>query len=164
MPANLSAGLLMFTVKNGELKIFLVHPGGPFFKNKDKGYWGIPKGLPDENEELLNAAKREFEEETGMKPKGDFIPLGTVKQKNGKVVHAWGFKCEDDSPVDVNCNTFEMEWPPKSGRKQSFPEIDKGEFFSINEAKEKINEAQKEFIMRLEKYLLESKLISLFSL
>ena len=153
MAAYISAGLLMYTVKNDGLKIFLVHPGGPFFKNKDKGYWGIPKGLPDENEELLNAAKREFEEETGMKPKGDFISLGTVKQKNGKVVHAWGFECEDDSPVEVKCNTFEIEWPPKSGKRQSFPEIDRGEFFSLSKGKEKINEAQKEFLIRLEEYL-----------
>jgi predicted NUDIX family NTP pyrophosphohydrolase len=143
----------MYTLKNGELKVFLVHPGGPFFQNRDKGYWGIPKGLQDENEELLETAKREFEEETGMKPSGDFIPLGTIKQKTGKIVHAWGFEREDDSPIEINCNHFEIEWPPKSGEKLSFPEIDKGEFFTVGGAKEKIIEAQIEFITRLEEYL-----------
>ena len=153
MTANISAGLLMFTIKNGELKVFLVHPGGPFFEKRDKGYWGIPKGLQDENEELLLTAIREFEEETGIKPKGDFISLGSVKQKTGKIVHAWGFKCEDDSQIEIKCNEFEIEWPPKSGKKLSFPEVDKGEFFTVSEANGKIIEAQSEFITRLEAHL-----------
>jgi predicted NUDIX family NTP pyrophosphohydrolase len=153
MAANLSAGLLMFTIKNGELKVFLVHPGGPFFEKRDKGYWGIPKGLQDENEDLLKTAVREFEEETGIKPEGDYIPLGSVKQKTGKIVHAWGFKCEDDSQIEIKCNTFEIEWPPNSEKMLSFPEVDKGEFFTVGEAKEKIIEAQKEFITRLEAHL-----------
>ena len=153
MSANISAGLLMYSIKSGELKVFLVHPGGPFFANRDNGYWGIPKGLQDENEELLKTAKREFEEETGIKPEGDFIPLGSVKQKTGKIVHAWGFKWEDDSKIEIKCNEFEIEWPPKSGKKLTFPEVDKGEFFTVSEANEKMIEAQREFIARLEAHL-----------
>jgi predicted NUDIX family NTP pyrophosphohydrolase len=153
MPVNISAGLLMYTFYEGKLKIFLVHPGGPFFKNKNNGYWSIPKGLIEVNENLLDAAKREFEEETGIVPGGEFIPLGTVIQKNNKTVHAWAFKTEGEKEVEVKSNLFEIEWPPKSGRKQKFPEIDKGEFFTEETAKEKINPAQVDFIERLKIYL-----------
>jgi predicted NUDIX family NTP pyrophosphohydrolase len=149
MPNHISAGLLMYTLKNEKLKIFLVHPGGPFFTNKDAGYWGIPKGLPEAGEELIDAAKREFEEETGIKPKGEFLPLGSVVQKSGKIVHAWAFGCENDDKLIIECNTFKMEWPPKSGKFREFPEIDKGEFFLEEEAKVKINSAQLSFIERL---------------
>jgi len=153
MSELISAGLLMYTRKNNELKFFLVHPGGPFFKNKDNGYWSIPKGLSEEGEDLLAAAMREFEEETGIKPEGKFISLGTIKQKSGKTVHAWAFECENDNPIEITCNTFEIEWPPKSGKIQKFPEADMGEFFSEDEAKKKINSAQIEFIERLKDYI-----------
>ncbi len=153
----ISAGLLMYCLKNLELKLFLVHPGGPFFTKKDEGYWGIPKGLAEKDEDLFEAAKREFEEETGIVPEGKFIPLDSVIQKSGKKVYAWAYEVRDDSPIEITCNTFEIEWPPRSGEKQNFPEVDKGEFFTVEEVKEKINPAQIDFIDRLEKYLNSSK-------
>ena len=153
MIAAVSAGLLMYSINKGELNVFLVHPGGPFFKNKDIGYWGIPKGLQDDDEALLNTALREFREETGINPTGDFIPLGSVKQKNGKTVYAWAFRVESDEPVEIKSNTFELEWPPHSGNKQHFPEVDKGEFFLPDAAREKMVETQREFISALEKHL-----------
>ena len=152
MAELVSAGLMMFTLKEGEIKVFLVHPGGPFFSKKDEGYWGIPKGLIEKDEELLDAAKREFKEETGLNPKGKFIPLDFIIQKGGKKVYAWAFEANDDSPFELECNTFEMEWPPRSGKRQSFPEVDRGEFFNLENAKKKINSAQLEFINRLKKY------------
>jgi predicted NUDIX family NTP pyrophosphohydrolase len=157
MVKNVSAGLLMYAIKDDKLKVFLVHPGGPFFKNKDNGYWSIPKGLVEGNEDLLDTAKREFEEETGIVPEGEFIPLGTVTQKNNKTVYTWAFEINNSNAVSVKSNLFEMEWPPKSGRKQKFPEIDKGEFFTEESAKEKINPAQIEFIERLKSYLMIGK-------
>ncbi len=148
MPVH-SAGLLMYNNSNGELKIFLVHPGGPFFTKKDDGYWGIPKGLVEKDEDYLQAAKREFEEETGIKPVGEFISLGTTTQTNNKIVHAWAFESESSEQIEITCNTFEMEWPPNSGKKQQFPEVDKGEFFNINDARKKTYSAQHVFIDRL---------------
>ena len=144
-----SAGLLMYSVNKGEIKFFLVHPGGPFFANKDEGYWGIPKGIPEENEQLLDTAKREFKEETGLNFDDNFIPLGTVKQKNNKTVHAWAFKTDMDNPVEITCNTCQVEWPPNSGSRITIPEVDKGKFFDEEEARKKINSAQIEFIERL---------------
>lgn len=138
----------MFSRKNG-LKVFLIHPGGPYFKNKDDDYWGIPKGLAEEGEDLLPAAIREFEEETGIKPEGSFIPLGIITQKGGKKVHAWSFECRDDSPITIVSNTCEIEWPPRSGKKITIPEVDKGEFFTIAEAKIKMKKAQQEFLTNL---------------
>jgi predicted NUDIX family NTP pyrophosphohydrolase len=157
MAELLSAGLMMYSLKNSKLKIFLIHPGGPFFSKKDEGYWGIPKGLPEKDEDLFKAAKREFEEETGIVPEGEFIPLDSVRQKSGKKVYAWAYEVENDAPIEITCNTFEMEWPLRSGKKQNFPEVDKGEFFTAEEAKKKINPSQKDFIDRLEKYLDSSK-------
>lgn len=144
-----SAGLLMYRIKDGQPEIFLVHPGGPFFKNKDDGWWSIPKGLPEEGEELLSAAKREFQEETGIKPQGHFIPLGQVKQKGGKIVHAWAFQGEWEEAQGILCNTFEMDWPPRSGKKQAFPEIDRAVWLKTEDALHKINQAQKDFITSL---------------
>jgi predicted NUDIX family NTP pyrophosphohydrolase len=143
----------MYAVNDGTLKVFLVHPGGPFFIQKDNGYWGIPKGLQDKNEDLLDTAIREFSEETGIIPSGDFFPLGSVKQKNGKTVHAWAFQVENSNSVTIQSNTFELEWPPNSGKKQNFPEVDKGEFFPVDIAREKIIEAQSWFISELERLL-----------
>jgi predicted NUDIX family NTP pyrophosphohydrolase len=149
----ISAGLLMYNLKGNELQLFLVHPGGPFFKKKDEGYWGIPKGLIEKNEDLFTAAKREFEEETGIAPVGEFIPLDFIIQKSRKKVYAWAFAAKDNSPIQIKCNNFEIEWPPHSGKKQSFPEVDRGEFFSFEDALKKINASQIEFINRLKKYL-----------
>ena len=152
-----SAGLMMYSLKNSKLKIFLVHPGGPFFTKKDEGYWGIPKGLVEKDEDLFETAKREFIEETGIVPSGKFISLDSVIQKSGKKVYAWAYEAEDDVPIEITCNTFELEWPPHSGKKKNFPEVDRGEFFTVEEAKKKINSAQIDFIDRLEKYLNSSK-------
>jgi predicted NUDIX family NTP pyrophosphohydrolase len=157
MAELISAGLLMYKINGKELRVFLVHPGGPIFKNKDEGYWGIPKGLVEVGEDLEDTAKREFEEETGILPIGKFIELGSVKQKSGKTVHAWAFENNDSIPKELNCNTFQMEWPPYSGKKQAFPEVDKGEFFDVSSARKKIIYAQEEFLDRLLEHLKETK-------
>lgn len=136
-----SAGILMYRKRNNELEVFLIHPGGPFFTKKDEGAWSIPKGEIDEREDELSAAKREFEEETGCRPEGLFVPLSPVKQKSGKIVLSWAVEgeCEADS---ITSNTFSLEWPPKSGRVQEFPEADRAAWFTIREARQKINPAQ----------------------
>lgn len=136
-----SAGLLLYRLRNGLLEFLLVHPGGPFWKNKDAGAWTIPKGELADNEEPLAAAVREFEEELGFKPTGSFIELAPIKQKGGKIVHAWAVEGDCD-PAQIKSNTFTMEWPPKSGKQAEFPEVDRAEFFKLGEAKEKINQAQ----------------------
>ena len=148
-----SAGLVMFTLKNDELKILLVHPGGPFFTKKDNGYWGIPKGLIENNENILDAAIREFEEETGIKPGGEYIPLGEIKQNSGKIVHAWAIEVKDDSLSNFESNTFELEWPPGSGKKRNFPEVDKCEFFTLEEIEKKITPSQIPLINNLKAHL-----------
>jgi predicted NUDIX family NTP pyrophosphohydrolase len=135
-----SAGLLLYLRKRN-LEIFLAHPGGPLWAKKDLGVWSIPKGEFEEEEPLL-AAKREFQEETGIDaPQGDYMPLKPVRQKSGKIVYAWAIQAEVDTD-NVHSNDFEMEWPPGSGRRQSFPEIDRGAWFSVEEALEKINPGQ----------------------
>jgi predicted NUDIX family NTP pyrophosphohydrolase len=144
---KISAGLLMYRRKKDVLEYFLVHPGGPFFKNKDLGYWTIPKGEVNEGEELFETAQREFLEETGIKPMPPYFMLGQIKQKGGKIVHAWAFEMDSDNPIQ--CNTFSIEWPPKSGRMASFAEVDMGAYFKYEEALLKINQAQAEFIIRL---------------
>lgn len=145
---NTSAGIMLFRRKP-HLQVLLAHPGGPYWWNKDEGAWSIPKGEVEEGEDLLDAAKREFEEELGFIPEGEYISLGSVKQKGGKTVHAWAvdYQIPDDFIFDPN--EFEMEWPPESGKKEYFPEIDQIEYFSPFEAKKKINPAQTEFISRL---------------
>ncbi len=146
---KVSAGILLYRFKNDELQVFLVHPGGPFWYHKDRHTWSIPKGEVEDGEDLLATAKREFEEETGQKLNTNkLIQLNPVKQKGGKIVYAWATE-GDLNPADLKSNTFELEWPPKSGNLQSFPEIDKGAWFSIGEAMEKINEAQKSFLTQL---------------
>ncbi|CAN5437121.1 NUDIX domain-containing protein [soil metagenome] len=139
----------MFKNVNGQVEIFLVHPGGPFFKNKDLGWWTIPKGLDEEDESLLETAIREFKEETGLTPSGPYIELGNVKQKGGKTVHAWAFEGEWDPASGFTCNYFQMEWPPKSSKFKSFPEIDAAQWIPLNEALLKINQQQKIFLERL---------------
>lgn len=140
-----SAGILLFRKTYNQLQVFLVHPGGPFFKNKDLGVWSIPKGEFLDNEDALVAAKREFLEETGQSITGDFIPLSPVILKSGKKVHAWAVEGDIDHEIIVS-NFFEIEWPPKSGKKQSFAEIDRGAWFDAETAKLKINPAQAAFI------------------
>jgi len=144
-----SAGLLMFRKNQGNLEVLLVHPGGPFFRTKDSGAWTIPKGEATEGEDLRTRAFVEFEEELGIKPTAEWIELGTVKQKGGKTVHAWAFEGDLPEGFVLASNTFTMEWPPRSGRTHEFPEIDRAQFFPIELAKEKINQAQIEFLDRL---------------
>lgn len=134
---------------NPELELFLVHPGGPFFRNRDEGIWTIPKGLIEEDEDGLEAAKREFREETGLEPLGPFAGLDSIRQKGGKTVHAWAFRGDVPDSYEPVSNTFELEWPPRSGIKKDFPEIDRALFFTVGEAVKKINHAQILFIERL---------------
>lgn len=138
--AKQSAGILLYRIKS-EPEVFLVHPGGPFFTKKDLGVWSIPKGEFDHTETALEAAKREFEEETGKAVDGDFVQLKPVTQKSGKVVHAWALEGDIDADKIVS-NTFEMVWPLNSGKMKEFPENDKGAWFTMDEAKIKINERQ----------------------
>lgn len=136
-----------------ELEVFLVHPGGPFFRNKDEGAWTVPKGEVEAGEEPLTTARRELEEETGIvPPEGDFTPLGEVRQKGGKRVMAWAFEGDCD-PTAIESGSFEIEWPPRSGRRQRFPEVDRAEFFPAPQARVKLNPAQVAFIDRLEQAL-----------
>jgi len=146
--SNQSAGILLYRKTDDELQVFLVHPGGPFFKNKDDGAWSIPKGEFLTDEDPLAAAKREFEEETGQAVEGNFIELKPVRLKSGKNVHAWAVEGDIDHATIIS-NSFEMEWPPKSGKKQSFPEIDRARWFNTSEAKLKLNAAQAAFINEL---------------
>jgi predicted NUDIX family NTP pyrophosphohydrolase len=143
-----SAGLLMYRLKEGQLRVLLAHPGGPFFKSKDEGAWSIPKGVIDANEEPLAAACREFSEEIGIFPEGPFLELTPVKQKGGKTVHAWAFEGDCD-PAAITSNVFAIEWPPRSGRMVEFPEIDRAEFFDLDQAKRKINPAQAALVHEL---------------
>lgn len=138
---KVSAGLLMYRIRDGALQFLLAHPGGPFWKDRDAGAWTIPKGEIQQGEEPLAAAQREFEEEVGFKPRGRFIELAPITQKSGKIVHAWAFEGDCD-PARVRSNTFKMEWPPHSGKFEDCPEVDRAGFFGMEEAKGKINPAQ----------------------
>ena len=149
MKSKTSAGLLMFRTRNDGLEVLLVHPGGPYFQNKDEGAWTIPKGEVGEGENLLERARIEFAEELGIEASGDWMEIGSVKQKGGKTVHAWAFAGELGDDFKPVSNTFEMEWPPRSGRKQPFPEVDRASFFPVEEARMKINAAQTIFLDRL---------------
>ncbi len=144
-----SAGLLMYHFEGGKLRVLLAHPGGPLFRNKDEGNWSIPKGEVEPGEDLLAAATREFREETGVTPTGPFLALHPIKQKGGKIVHAWAFEGTCDPPKVVS-NTFTMEWPPRSGRRTAFPEIDRADFFDVTAAKRKVKAAQVALIVELE--------------
>jgi predicted NUDIX family NTP pyrophosphohydrolase len=145
---KISAGLLMYHMREGELEFLLAHPGGPFWKDRDVGAWTIPKGEIQPGEDPLAAAQREFEEEIGLEPKGDFIELKPVTQKGGKIVHAWAFEGDCDS-ASIRSNTFQMEWPPHSGKFLDCPEVDRACFFRMAEAKQKINPAQAAFLEEL---------------
>ncbi len=155
---KLSAGLLLFREISGDIEVLLVHPGGPFWAKKDDGAWSIPKGEFEEGEDPLEAAKREFEEETGtVPPLGEFIPLEPVRQASGKVVHAWAVNGDFD-PSTMVSNTFTMEWPPRSGRQQEFPEVDRAEWLSLQGATRKILKGQAPLLRQLvEKLGLEGK-------
>ena len=149
--AKKSAGLLMYRRSpDGELQVLLVHPGGPFWAKKDLGAWSMPKGEYDDLEDALEAAKREFVEETGFPVSGPFLPLGSLKQPSGKTVSLWAFESDVD-PAALVSNEFEIEWPPKSGRKASFAEIDRAGWFSLGEAREKLAKGQVGFLDALAK-------------
>jgi predicted NUDIX family NTP pyrophosphohydrolase len=148
MPKH-SAGLLLFKRKAGDLRVFLVHPGGPFWKKRDRGSWSIPKGEYVDGEDARAVALREFEEETGIAPPAsELIALGDVRQAGGKVVTAWAIEGDIDA-ANIVSNTFEMIWPPKSGRRECFPEIDRAGWFTLPEAAEKILDGQRPFLERL---------------
>jgi predicted NUDIX family NTP pyrophosphohydrolase len=136
-----SAGILMYRLRNSTLEVFLVHPGGPYWAKKDPGAWSIPKGEFLQQEDRFGAAKREFQEETGFVPEGNFVALTPIKQPGGKFVYAWAVKGDCDATAIVS-NTFSMEWPPRSGKYQEFPEVDRAEWFTIDVAKEKISKGQ----------------------
>ena len=143
--ANVSAGILLFRRRAGTIEVFLAHPGGPFWRGRDAGAWTIPKGLVAEGEPLLEAARRELREETGLLPEGPFLPLGSIRQKAGKTVHAWA--CEGDAdPAAVTSNTTTIEWPRGSGRRVTYPEVDRCGWFALPEAREKLNPAQSELL------------------
>jgi predicted NUDIX family NTP pyrophosphohydrolase len=144
-----SAGLLLYRWNAGSLEVFLVHPGGPFWTHKDLGAWTIPKGEYPADEDPLAAAQREFREETGFAPKEPFLPLGTVRQLSGKLVSGWAFEGDCD-PSKLVSNTCMVEWPPRSKRQIEVPEVDRGAWFSLDEAKQKILRAQIQFLEALE--------------
>lgn len=144
-----SAGILLYKRTKGELQVLLVHPGGPFWRNKDDGAWSIPKGELGPGEDTEATARREFREELGASPAGPLVPLGSIRQRGGKQVDA--FALEGDLDVErIAGNSFEIEWPPRSGRRQSFPEVDRAAWLSPEEARRKINAGQRPFIDRLE--------------
>ncbi len=142
----------MYRNHNGIIQVFLVHPGGPLWAKKDLGAWSIPKGEIDPEEDPLSAARREFEEETGYKVSGSFIPLTKVKLKGGKIIQAWAAEGDCDTAA-IKSNTFSMEWPPKSGRQQEFPEVDRAAWFGLKDANEKINKGQVSLIEELQRML-----------
>lgn len=146
--AKKSAGLLLFRETSGTLEVLLVHPGGPFWAKKDEGAWSIPKGEFSDGEDPLTAAKREFEEETGASVMGDPLSLEPVRQPSGKVIYAWAVRGDFD-PSHLKSNTFSMEWPPRSGRHEEFPEVDRAEWFAEDVAKLKIQKGQAPILEQL---------------
>jgi predicted NUDIX family NTP pyrophosphohydrolase len=147
--ARTSAGILLYRRRGGGLEVFLVHPGGPFWASKDAGAWSIPKGEIDPTEEPLAAARREFREETGLAAEGHVQPLAPITQAGGKVVQAWALEGDLD-PAALCSNTFSIEWPPRSGRQQSFPEVDRAAWLPLDAARRKINRAQVALLDELE--------------
>lgn len=150
--AKHSAGLMMFRRRQGHLEVLLVHPGGPFYKNKDEGAWTFPRGEVEPGEDLEAAARREFQEETGHVAVGRLVPLGSIKQKSGKTVYAWAFEGDLD-PATVKSNPFTMEWPPKSGKQTEFPEIDRAAFFDLASARLKIRPDELPLLQKLNESL-----------
>ena len=145
---KLSAGILMYRSPAASLELFLVHPGGPFWVNKDEGAWSIPKGLFEDGEDALVAAKREFQEETGFVPDGHFVKLGEFKQPGGKIIHAWSVEGDCD-PSSLKSNLFSLEWPPRTGVIRQFPEVDRGAWVDPSEALRKIHQGQRAIVEQL---------------
>ena len=143
-----SAGLLLFRRRAGRLEVLLAHPGGPFWRRKDAHAWSIPKGEIDPGEEHAAAARREFAEETGFAPEGPLIALGSRRQPGGKLVHVWAMEADWD-PAALRSNSFSLEWPPRSGRRQEFPEVDRAEWFDIDRASDKLHKGQAGFLDEL---------------
>jgi len=150
-----SAGVLPYRMSGGTLEVLLVHPGGPFWAKKDRGAWSVPKGEVGPDEAPLDAALREFEEETGARADGDLMALSPVRQKGGKTVHAWAMHGDLDASA-VRSNTFEMEWPPRSGRRQAFPEVDRAAWFALEEARVRILEGQVPLLDELARLLADA--------
>ncbi len=153
---KISAGLLLYRLRQGEPEVFLVHPGGPFWAKKDAGAWSIPKGEPSPGEDLLAAARREFQEETGHGIAGEFLALAPVRQPSGKIVHAWAVEADIDAGA-IRSNSFELEWPPRSGRRQAFPEVDRAAWLGLAEARVKITKGQLGLLDQLERLLLSDQ-------
>ncbi|HNZ64954.1 MAG TPA: NUDIX domain-containing protein [Smithella sp.] len=150
-----SAGILLYRLSGDGLEVFLVHPGGPFWAKKDEGAWSVPKGLFEDDENPLEAAKREFREETGFDISGDFMALTPLKQPSGKVVHVWTVEGNIDA-ASIKSNMFSMEWPPRSGNQQEFPEVDRGGWFTIAQAQVKLLPGQRGFLDELQRKLVNS--------
>ena len=155
MPRKQAAGLLLFRRAVGALEVLLVHPGGPLWARKDDGAWSIPKGEVEPDEDALAAARREVEEETGARPSGTFIALSPVRQTGGKIVHVWAIESDFD-PASLESNLFEMEWPPKSGNRRSFPEVDRAAWFDLETAGRKILPSQAVVLQHLQERLTET--------
>lgn len=156
MASKRSAGILLYRRRGGQLEVLLVHPGGPFWNKKDDGAWFIPKGELEAAEEPLSAARREFREELGSEPpNGEPLPLGTVKNKGGKLIYAWALEGDFDLAAFAS-NTFTLEWPPRSGQMREFPEIDRAAFFALPSAEPKLHPAEQPFLERLRALLGES--------
>jgi predicted NUDIX family NTP pyrophosphohydrolase len=153
-----SAGILLFRLNKNKLEVMLGHPGGPLWARKDEGAWSIPKGILNENEDPLHAAKREFNEETGLEADGAFIELGEVKQPSGKIVHAWALE-KDLDVTGIRSNSFTMEWPKNSGKMREYPEIDRAGWFGIDEARTKMLKGQLALLDRLEEMLAKRRRI-----
>ncbi len=153
---KISAGLLLYRLRQGAPEVLLVHPGGPFWAKKDAGAWSIPKGEPSPGEDLLAAARREFEEETGHGIAGEFRALAPVQQPSGKTVHAWAVEADIDAGA-IRSNSFELEWPPRSGRRQAFPEVDRAAWLGLAEARVKITKGQLGLLDQLERLLLSDQ-------
>jgi predicted NUDIX family NTP pyrophosphohydrolase len=153
MAKKQTAGILLYRIRNGDLEVFLVHPGGPFWIKKDDGAWSIPKGEIEEREDHLHAAKREFCEETGFSLDGNFIALTPLKQRGGKIVHAWAVEGDVDAQ-SIKSNLFSMEWPPRSGKHAEFPEVDRAGWFTLEAAKGKILPGQAEFLEELRRLVI----------
>ena len=151
MRSRVSAGLVLYRKRDGELEVFLAHPGGPFFAHKDDGHWTIPKGEVETGEDMLATAIREVEEETGLviDERANFIELGSIKQKGGKIVHGWGVEYSGADPGPCKSNVFHMEWPIGSGQMKAFPEVDRAEFFPLETAKAKVKATQVPLLERL---------------
>ena len=152
MPRKKTAGLLLYRIRGSAVEVFLVHPGGPFWAKKDEGAWSIPKGEFADDEQPLSAAKREFQEETGFSMEGNFMALATLKQRSGKLVYAWALEGDCDAGA-IKSNLFSMEWPPRSGKRQEYPEVDRASWFTLESAKRRIVPGQIAFLEELQQML-----------